>query len=190
MAGRIVAIPSRKHSRAARIARAIQRAVIRTQLSTVEGRRALLSIADELDLDGALTLLEELHTAPDDQRQEILARLIESSSDRVKQSFWLNEAWEVAKKRGQPQLATEILQRWLSVDPEDTQALTRLEAECEVREDWEQLVELLGPAAAEIRAAAGPGPALGAAMKFLKTKSVSAEASDVREAVSQLRQGA
>jgi len=59
----------------------------------------------------------------DDQRQEILARLIDASADRVKQSFWLNEAWEVAKKRGQPELATEILKRWLGVDPEDTQAL-------------------------------------------------------------------
>ncbi|MEY2934038.1 MAG: hypothetical protein RL033_4787, partial [Pseudomonadota bacterium] len=81
--------------------------------------------------------------ADDDQRQDILTRLIDSSTDRVKQSFWLNEAWEVAKKRGQPQLATEILQRWLTVDPEDTQALSRLEAECEVREDWQQLVDLL-----------------------------------------------
>ncbi|MEY4551411.1 MAG: hypothetical protein RL685_7606, partial [Pseudomonadota bacterium] len=81
--------------------------------------------------------------ADDDQRQDILNRLIDSSTDRVKQSFWLNEAWEVAKKRGQPQLATEILQRWLTVDPEDTQALSRLEAECEVREDWQQLVDLL-----------------------------------------------
>src|SRR6185436_14755326 len=111
----------------------------------------------------ALTLLREAgEQAPDDvalwtqalaaaraagdeeQQQEILSRLIEASSDRVKQSSWLNEAWEVAKKRGQPELATEILKRWLGVDPEDTQALNRLEAECEVREDWAQLVELLG----------------------------------------------
>lgn len=80
----------------------------------------------------------------EEQRQEILSRLIEASSDRAQQSSWLNEAWEVAKKRGQPELATEILKRWLGVDPEDTQALNRLEAECEVRQDWAQLVDLLG----------------------------------------------
>ena len=51
------------------------------------------------------------------------------------------------------------------------------------------LTELLGPVATEIRAAAGPGPALGIAMKFLKSKAAVAEAQDVRTAVTQLRQG-
>jgi uncharacterized protein YqeY len=53
-----------------------------------------------------------------------------------------------------------------------------------------ELAELLGPVAAEIRAAAGPGPALGIAMKFLKSKAAAAESQDVRDAVAQLRQGA
>lgn len=52
-----------------------------------------------------------------------------------------------------------------------------------------ELAELLGPVAAEINAAAGPGPALGIAMKFLKSKAAVAEAQDVRAAVARLRQG-
>jgi hypothetical protein len=106
----------------------------------------LLEAGEQAQDDVALwtRALEAARAAGDDERrQQILARLVDASSDRVKQSFWLNEAWEVAKKRGQPELATEILRRWLAADPEDTQALNRLEAECEVREDWAQLVELL-----------------------------------------------
>jgi hypothetical protein len=79
----------------------------------------------------------------DDERQEVLARLIDATVDVVKKSFFLNEAWEVAKKRGQQELATDILRRWLEADPEDTQALSRLEAECEARQDWSELVDLL-----------------------------------------------
>lgn len=78
----------------------------------------------------------------------------------------------------------------------DPEQRTTLEREITLLEEFlpralgvPELVELLGPASAEIRAAAGPGPALGAAMKFLKTKAVSAESADVREAVTQLRQG-
>jgi uncharacterized protein YqeY len=55
--------------------------------------------------------------------------------------------------------------------------------------DAAELLELLGPVAAEIRAAAGPGPALGIAMKLLKSKAAAVEAQDVREAVTKLRQG-
>jgi tetratricopeptide (TPR) repeat protein len=80
----------------------------------------------------------------DDQRQDILSRLIELTPDAIQKSSWLSEAWEVAKKRGQPEEATEILRRWLASDPEDTQALSRLEAECEARQDWAELAELIG----------------------------------------------
>jgi len=79
----------------------------------------------------------------DEQRQQILSHLIDSSSDLAKKGAWLNEAWEVAKKRGQTELATEILKRWLAADPQDTQAFSRLEAECEAREDWPELASLL-----------------------------------------------
>jgi hypothetical protein len=75
MSGQIRAIPSRTNSRAARIARAIQRAVIRQQLTTPEGRQQLYAIANELDVDGALTLVEEIHMAPNDDRQVILTQL-------------------------------------------------------------------------------------------------------------------
>jgi uncharacterized protein YqeY len=52
-----------------------------------------------------------------------------------------------------------------------------------------ELADLLGPVAAEIRAAASAGPALGIAMKFLKSQAAAAEAQDVRDAVTQLRSG-
>ncbi|HKO93269.1 MAG TPA: GatB/YqeY domain-containing protein [Polyangiaceae bacterium] len=53
-----------------------------------------------------------------------------------------------------------------------------------------ELTELLGPVASEIRAAAGPGPAQGIAMKFLKSKGTSADGAEVRDAVTRLRDGA
>ncbi len=92
----------------------------------------------------AQALLAARAAGADDERQEILSRLIDLTTDLVKKSAWLNEAWEVAKKRGQPEQATGILRRWLEADPEDTHALSRLEAECEARQDWSELAQLLG----------------------------------------------
>jgi uncharacterized protein YqeY len=51
----------------------------------------------------------------------------------------------------------------------------------------DQLRELLAPVAAQIRAAAGPGPAMGIAMKFLKSANVAAESRDVQAALAELR---
>jgi uncharacterized protein YqeY len=51
----------------------------------------------------------------------------------------------------------------------------------------EQLRMLLEPVAEQIRAAAGPGPAMGIAMKFLKAASVNAESRDVQAALAELR---
>lgn len=98
---------------------------------------------------------------------------------------------------------TQVLRKLVKANQETLRSATdaaqraSLEQEIKVLEEFlprargvPELVELLGPAAAEIRAAAGPGPALGAAMKFLKTKAVSADAGDVRAAVTQLRGGA
>ena len=49
---------------------------ILSQLTTPEGRRQLYSIANELDLDGAMALVEELSASPDDEdRQGILQKL-------------------------------------------------------------------------------------------------------------------
>ena len=50
-----------------------------------------------------------------------------------------------------------------------------------------ELVALLAPVADAIRAAAGPGPALGVAMKFLKGANVAAESRDVQAALAELR---
>jgi uncharacterized protein YqeY len=96
---------------------------------------------------------------------------------------------------------TQVLRKLIKANQETLRSASdgaqraALEQEIKVLEEFlpralgvPELVELLQPAAAEIRAAAGPGPALGAAMKFLKVKAVSAEAADVREAVTQLRQ--
>jgi uncharacterized protein YqeY len=51
----------------------------------------------------------------------------------------------------------------------------------------DQLRELLAPVAAEIRAAAGPGPAMGIAMKFLKAANVAADGRHVQAALAELR---
>jgi uncharacterized protein YqeY len=53
-----------------------------------------------------------------------------------------------------------------------------------------QIVELLAPVAAQVRAAGNDGQAMGVAMKHLKTLDASAESADVKEAVKQLRSGA
>jgi uncharacterized protein YqeY len=50
-----------------------------------------------------------------------------------------------------------------------------------------QIRELLTPVLAQIRAAAGPGPAMGIAMKFLKSQAALTEARDVQSAVSEIR---
>ena len=50
-----------------------------------------------------------------------------------------------------------------------------------------ELVAMLAPVADAIRAAAGPGPAMGVAMKFLMGANVSAEARDVQAALAELR---
>jgi uncharacterized protein YqeY len=78
----------------------------------------------------------------------------------------------------------------------DAAQRTALEQEIKVLEEFlprslsaAELVELLGPVAAEIRGAGGPGPALGIAMKFLKSKTAAADADEVRAAVTQLRGG-
>jgi hypothetical protein len=86
MSGQIRAIPARTNSRAARIARSIQRAVIRSQLSTPEGRRLLYSIVDELDVDGALTLVEEIHAAPQEDRREILTQLSRRPEEELRRA--------------------------------------------------------------------------------------------------------
>lgn len=113
-------------------------------------QRALKLLGDVADRSpGDVGLLMQALSAAraagdDDQRQDVLSQLIELTPDAVKRSFLYNEAWEVAKKRGQSEQASEILKRWLESDPEDTRALGRLEAECEARQDWVELVDLLG----------------------------------------------
>ena len=52
----------------------------------------------------------------------------------------------------------------------------------------EKIRELLEPVAAQIRAAAGPGPAMGIAMKFLKSSGAVVETRDVQSALAALRQ--
>jgi uncharacterized protein YqeY len=98
---------------------------------------------------------------------------------------------------------TQVLRKLVKANQEtlrsvtDAEQRTTLEQEIGVLERFlpkalgaSELSELLGPVAAEIRAAAGPGPALGLAMKFLKSKAAVVEAQDVKEAVARLRQGA
>lgn len=71
---------------------------------------------------------------------------------------------------------------------------SELEREIQVLETFlpatpgpDQLRTLLEPVAEQIRGAAGPGPAMGIAMKFLKAANVSAESRDVQAALVALR---
>jgi uncharacterized protein len=50
-----------------------------------------------------------------------------------------------------------------------------------------ELAALLAPVAEQIRAAQGPGPAMGVAMKFLKGAGIAAESRDVQAALNELR---
>jgi uncharacterized protein YqeY len=76
----------------------------------------------------------------------------------------------------------------------DAEQKKTLEREIEVLQAFlpatpgpEQLCALLAPTADAIRAAAGPGPAMGIAMKFLKSANVTAESRDVQAAIAELR---
>jgi uncharacterized protein YqeY len=76
----------------------------------------------------------------------------------------------------------------------DAEQKKTLEREIEVLQTFlpatpgpEQLCVLLAPTAEAIRAATGPGPAMGIAMKFLKAANVSAESRDVQAAIAELR---
>ena len=55
--------------------------------------------------------------------------------------------------------------------------------------DAGQIQALLAPLADQIRAAAGPGPAMGIAMKFLKAQGALTEARDVQAALGEMRKG-
>jgi uncharacterized protein YqeY len=95
---------------------------------------------------------------------------------------------------------TQVLRKLVKANQETLAAATNvdqkreLEREIEVLEAFlpkapsvEQLRELLGPVADPIRAAAGPGPAMGIAMKHLKTLSITAESRDVQAALAEIR---
>lgn len=76
----------------------------------------------------------------------------------------------------------------------DAEQKRALEREIEVLETFlpaapspERLRELLAPVAEQIRLAPGPGPAMGIAMKFLKSANVAAEARDVQTVLAELR---
>jgi uncharacterized protein len=52
-----------------------------------------------------------------------------------------------------------------------------------------QIRELLSPVVPQIRAAAGPGPAMGIAMKFIKAEGALVESRDVQIALGEIRSG-
>lgn len=85
-------------------------------------------------------------------------------------------------------------QETLSAVGADGERRAVLESEIAVLEGFlpktlgpEQIRALLEPVAAQIKAAGGPGPAMGIAMKFLKAQGAVTEARDVQTAVSLLR---
>jgi uncharacterized protein YqeY len=96
----------------------------------------------------------------------------------------------------------QVLRKLVKSNHETIAALTDaeqraiLEREIEVLEAFlprtlnvAQIRELLAPVVPQIRAAAGPGPAMGIAMKLIKAEAALVESRDVQLALSEIRSG-
>ncbi len=95
---------------------------------------------------------------------------------------------------------TQVLKKLVKANQETSAASSNPEQQRELAEEiavlqaflpetpgHAQLRELFAPIADQLRAAAGPGPAMGIAMKFLKGAGVAAESRDVSAALNELR---
>lgn len=113
------------------------------------------------------TVVGEVTRSGDDPTDErvlgVLKKLVKSNQETF-------EAATDAEQKKTLEREIEVLQTFLPATPGP-----------------EQLCALLAPTAEAIRAAAGPGPAMGIAMKFLKAANVSAESRDVQAAIAELR---
>lgn len=101
--------------------------------------------------------------ATDERVTQVLKKLVKSNHETL-------AATSSAEQRRDLEREIAVLETFLPKAPSAT-----------------ELVTLLAPVADAIRAAAGPGPAMGVAMKFLKGASIAAESRDVQAALAELR---
>lgn len=124
------------------------------------------------------------------------------SGDTVEKEVLRTAIGEVTRSGEDPtdERVTQVLKKLVKSNQETLAAASSAEQRSELTREIQvlevflpkapsaaELVQLLGPAAEAIRAAAGPGPAMGVAMKFLKGLNVAAEARDVQAALAELR---
>lgn len=113
------------------------------------------------------TAIGEVTRSGDDPTDErvllVLKKLVKANQETI-------AAASSAEQRSDLQREIEVLETFLPATPGP-----------------EQVRELLAPVADQIRAAAGPGPAMGIAMKFLKSANVTAESRHVQAALAELR---
>jgi uncharacterized protein len=101
---------------------------------------------------------------PTDERVlQILKKLVKSNQETI-------AAASSAEQRSDLQREIAVLETFLPATP-----------------GADELRTLLAPVAEQIRAAAGPGPAMGIAMKFLKSANIAAESRDVQTVLAELR---
>lgn len=101
--------------------------------------------------------------ATDERVMQVLKKLVKANQETLASATSDEQRGELARE-------IEVLEGFLPKAP-----------------SAEELQALLAPVAEQIRAAAGPGPAMGIAMKFLKAQNVAAEARDVQAALGALR---
>jgi uncharacterized protein YqeY len=136
----------------------------------------------------------------DQIKQRMFAAI--KASNTVEKEILRTAIGEVTRSGDDPtdERVTQVLRKLLKSNQEtlgaaaDEQQKADLRQEIAILEgflpkapDPAELAALLAPVADQIRAAAGPGPAMGVAMKFLKGAGIAAESRDVQAALAELR---
>ncbi len=138
----------------------------------------------------------------DQVKQRMFAAM--KAGDTLEKEILRTAIGEVTRTGDDPtdERMTSVLRKLVKSNQETLQSVTDpaqrqvLEREISVVEtflprtlDAGQIQALLAPLADQIRAAAGPGPAMGVAMKFLKAQGALAESRDVQAALGEMRKG-
>jgi uncharacterized protein YqeY len=136
----------------------------------------------------------------DQLKQRMFAAM--KSGNTVEKEILRTAIGEVTRSGDDPtdERVTQVLKKLLKSNQETLAAATSEQQKSELNQEIAilqtflpespgpaQVAELLAPVADQIRAAAGPGPAMGIAMKFLKGAGVAAESRDVQTALNELR---
>jgi uncharacterized protein YqeY len=136
----------------------------------------------------------------DQIKQRMFAAI--KAGNTVEKEILRTAVGEVTRSGDDPtdERVTQVLRKLLKANQETLGAAANEQQKADLRQEIAilegflpespgpaQLAALLAPVAEQIRAAAGPGPAMGVAMKFLKGAGVAAESRDVQAALNELR---